>query len=64
MPNEKKQYDDQQPPRGWINLSKSGKAIFVKMQCGHDFSVPVSTLQKLLDGQIKGIPLREWKKPE
>ncbi len=59
---EAKDYGDQEPVRGWINLSKSGKAIFVKMNCGHDFSVPVSTLNKLLDRQIKGIPLREWKR--
>lgn len=47
---------------GWVNLSKSGKVILVKPGCGTMFSVPVSMLNKLLDGEIKGVPIREYKK--
>lgn len=47
---------------GWVNLSKSGKAILVKPACGHMFSVPVSMLNKLLAEEIKGIPIREYKR--
>lgn len=61
-----KPYGGGQPEKilGWLKVSKSGKALLIKLMDGEwEHSVPISSLKRLLDGEIQGLPIKEFGDP-